>query len=63
MKEKRKKYITPTSQIVVISSLLNWDPNTESGFLGVSGGKVSADMADARENSFFESNVFEEEEN
>lgn len=60
--KKRKKYITPTSQIIVISSLLNWDPETETGSLGIGSGKQNASLGQARENTF-EPHVFEEEEN
>lgn len=60
MKE-RKQYIKPESFEVRISSLLNGFGGNE-GDAGFGSTPKNPIEADARENSFFESNVFEEEE-
>ena len=66
MKE-RKIYIRPKSEVVSLTSRLANDFGGDEGNVGFATGSTitSGDpsTADARENSFFESNVFEEEGN
>ena len=63
MKE-RKQYTKPESCEVRISSLLNNEYGDDQGLVNTSGGStpIDASLGQAREYSFFEYDVFEEEE-
>ena len=58
--KSKKTYITPDTEIIFVYPLVNnqYDPNTETGLLGISGTALDASMGESNTSNFEEEETY-----